>query len=83
MHNLIALISSKALLKSTKPMHHWTLQLIRSMKIYGIHRINKTKLLAHFNDTIEIKCLKIVNNWAHVMTDQFCGHPLYALVYQT
>ena len=34
MHVLIALISNKVLLKPTKPRHHWTPQLIRSMKIF-------------------------------------------------
>ena len=33
-HVLIALISSKALLYPAKPMHHWTLKLIRSAKIF-------------------------------------------------
>jgi len=31
---LIALMLNKVLLKSTKPIHHWTPQLIRSTKIF-------------------------------------------------
>ena len=44
-HVLIALISSKALLKPTKTEHHWTPQLIKNMKSFvWVHRVNETKV---------------------------------------
>ena len=43
-HILITLISSKTLLKPTKIRHHWTTQLMKSTKIFGVCRVNETKV---------------------------------------
>jgi len=45
MHILTALISNKALLKPTKTRHQWTPELIKSMKIFGVRRVNQTKII--------------------------------------
>ena len=43
-HILTALISNKRIAKSTKPIHHWTLQLIRITPLYSVGRVNETKV---------------------------------------
>jgi len=46
---LITSISNKALLESTKSIYHWTPQSIRSTKIFGISRVNKTKVTGAYS----------------------------------
>jgi len=59
---LITLISNKALLKSTKPICHWTLQLIRSTKIlFGICRVNETKIIGFIYYAVKIKCFIVIS----------------------
>jgi len=51
MHVLIALTSNNiALLKSAKPIQHWTPQLTRSTKsLFGVCRVNETKVTGAYS----------------------------------
>ena len=53
---------NKTLLKSTKPVHHWTPQLIRSKKsLFSAYRVNDTQFTGAYSQYGKIKCFVLIS----------------------